>query len=150
MTPGVKINGQHVPWSFIQTVRKACGDDWDRTIDAFWQARNATGDQGIVKYLAKGLRADPRGTAYALIASKDRDAGKMEEIRKWWQNSVHSPKKRPSKIGEILRSIAADQGETLRATSQSSNTRHPARARAGGTGAKARIAADAEPIALTL
>jgi hypothetical protein len=81
--PGIVINGQRVPWSFIQFVRnKKMGGDWNQTINAFWQARNAP---NIIKYVQMGFKPDKNGRIYSLLPSKEMNDGKMEMIRQWWE-----------------------------------------------------------------
>jgi hypothetical protein len=98
----VVINGQQVPWSFIKLVYKAMGDDWDTTIDLFWKARNATGRNGIIRYVKAGFKPDKKGNRYAFLPSADRDAGRMRQIRDWWKREVYTPKNEPKSLGEIL------------------------------------------------
>lgn len=103
----VTISGQRIPWSFVQLVRKACGGDWDQTMDAFWKARGAKGPGSIVRYVLKGLKPDGKGNKYSLLPSKEHNDGKMQMIRVWWETEVYKPKPRGEtvSIGEIFRGM---------------------------------------------
>jgi len=109
MQPSVIINGQTIPWSFIQQVRKLCGYSWDLTIDCFWKARNATGPAGVIKYIVRGLKPDAKNNRYSLLPSKEWESGAagQEKVRQWWANSVYQPKKGPVSIADIFAEIAA-------------------------------------------
>jgi hypothetical protein len=107
--PCVTINDQQIPWSYIQWVRnRIFRGDWDSTIDCFWKARKATGDpRAIIRYINKGLEPDEKGNRYSMIASIDRDAGKMKMIRAWWDCDVYKPKGNAMlSVKEIFRQFA--------------------------------------------
>lgn len=103
----VTINNQKIAWSFIFMLRKKLGGSWDSTMDAFWQARNAEGENGITKYIIKGLQPDAQGRRYILYPSKEREAGNMQKVRDWWEGEVYQRKRAPQSTGNILRDILA-------------------------------------------
>jgi hypothetical protein len=104
----VYIEGQCIKWSVVQKIRRACGGDWDQTMDAFWKARNAKGENGIVKYVVRGLVKDTKGNQYSLLPSKEVNAGQMELIRIWWETNVHKPKPKNDAIPlrDVFRMLA--------------------------------------------
>lgn len=83
--PFIIINNQQIPWSFVGKVRSMFKGDWDNTIDCFWKARNATGYNAIQKYILKGFLPNDKGYRYSMQMSNERESGKMESIREWWQ-----------------------------------------------------------------
>jgi hypothetical protein len=83
-SPGIIINGQHITWAFIRKVYNMLGKSWDDTADAFFKARNCTGENGIYRYINAGFRSNKTGIKYITLPSKEREAGKMESIRDWW------------------------------------------------------------------
>ena len=86
----VKINGQSIPWWFIQKIRHELGGDWDQTIEAFYIARKST---DIIKYVSKGMVPNEKGICYSKLPSIDREKGmSIEVIKKWWEDNVHKPK----------------------------------------------------------
>lgn len=89
---GLTINGQLVPWSFIQMLRcRYFGGDWDRTIDCLFKARHATGDSNaIVRYIKKGLLPDEKGNRYSFLPSTETNDGRRHEVQAWWQ-SIYKP-----------------------------------------------------------
>jgi hypothetical protein len=98
----VIINGQPIPWSFIQRLRREVfGGDWDRTIDAFWKAKHCTGENSIIRYINAGLKPDKEGKRYTLVASAERDQNGMKVIQKWWDTSVYKPKPREKSLQSI-------------------------------------------------
>jgi len=104
----VEINGQKVPWSAVQKVRRMCGGDWDQTIDAFWKARNATGPNAILRYVMHGFVKNDAGIRYSLLPSKERERGQMENIREWWRDMVakEAPKKAgPTKVKQAMKEM---------------------------------------------
>lgn len=80
------INNQSIPWSFIQRVRRICGGDWDQTLDIFWKCRNATGTNGIIRYITRGLLDLGKNNKWLFLPSKERECGRMESIRQWWSS----------------------------------------------------------------
>ncbi|MFA5751100.1 MAG: hypothetical protein WC898_02310 [Candidatus Paceibacterota bacterium] len=84
LSPHILINDQRVTWSMIKYVYKRLHCDWDNTIDAFWKARNATGSNGIYRYIMSGFTPGKKGPAWIHLPSRDREEGKMESIRQWW------------------------------------------------------------------
>lgn len=80
---GLKINDQIIPWSFVYQVNKLCNGDWDDTIDCFWKARHAVGTSGIHKYIKAGFKLR-NGIAYMRLPSKERESGKMDSLRQWF------------------------------------------------------------------
>lgn len=101
MSGYVTINKQQIPWSFIHKVAKALGNDWDRTADCFYKARNA---DNIVRYVSKGFTPDAKGERYSLLPSSEREQRGMEPIRQWWA-SLHQPANRPMVMADIMRGI---------------------------------------------
>ena len=93
----VLLEGQQIPWSVIQMVRRACGGDWDQTMDAFWKARLCKGPNSIVKFVVKGLVKNEVGVRYSLVTSKERENGQMEAIRQWW-NKAYTPKPKKDRV----------------------------------------------------
>jgi hypothetical protein len=89
-------------------VRSMFGGDWDETMDAFWKARNANGYNGVVKYVMRGFIQNDKGIRYITLPSKERENGKMESIRAWW-NSLYtrSPRTQVMSIKDIFSAIAA-------------------------------------------
>lgn len=87
------ISNQRVTWSFIRYVYKRLGCDWDAAIDAFWKARNTTGDNGIYRYIMAGFKPSLNRPAYITQPSAEREAGKMESIRDWWLK-FYTPRRR--------------------------------------------------------
>lgn len=87
------INGQQIPWSFVGKVRMMFKGDWDDAIDCFWKARNATGYNGVQKYILKGFIPNNKGIRYSMQMSKEREEGKMDSLREWW-NSLYARKGR--------------------------------------------------------
>jgi hypothetical protein len=81
--PHITINGHRVTWSFIIFVHKRL-HDWDDTIDAFWKARNATGPNGIYRYVMAGFSPGKNRVPWNTVPSREREEGKMEKIRDWW------------------------------------------------------------------
>ena len=81
---GLSIGEHIVPWSFVWKVHGLCRKDWDDTIDAFWKARNATGKNGIQKYILCGFRPGADGKKYMHTRCKERRDGKMDNLRSWW------------------------------------------------------------------
>ncbi|MBN1131197.1 MAG: hypothetical protein JXA71_19560 [Chitinispirillaceae bacterium] len=98
------INEQKITWASVQMVRRMCGGDWDQTIDAFWKARKATGRNGVMRYVLRGLVPNDKGVLYSLLPSPERERGQMESIRQWWMDAVgrEAPKK-----GEPVRARVA-------------------------------------------
>lgn len=87
-----KINGQPIAWSFVQRVRRYCGGDWERCIDVFYKARNAT---DVVKYVAKGFRPD---NPYSMVASPDFENDR-QRVLSWWESvCVHKKVRRPDRM----------------------------------------------------
>jgi hypothetical protein len=105
----VTINGQKISWAFIQKVRGLLKGDWDDTIDAFWKARNAKGQNGIVKYIMVGFVPDKAGKRYIMLPSNERENGQMQAIRDWW-SSLYQRKPRASmmSVKDVFKLIAAD------------------------------------------
>jgi hypothetical protein len=105
----VTINGQQISWPFIQKIRRAMGGDWDRTIDAFWQARNAKGELGIIKYITAGMKRD--GNRYIFTASKEREKGidspEWQAVLQWWKAEVYTKKETMAPIKNIFADLAA-------------------------------------------
>jgi hypothetical protein len=104
--PGITINEQKIPWSFIQFVRnKKMMGDWDQTINAFWQARN---HPTIIKYVQMGFKPDKNGRIYSLLPSKEMNEGKMERIRLWWKGLYKPSTKQKDMMSmkEIFRELA--------------------------------------------
>ncbi len=89
------INGQEITWPFIMKVRNMFKGDWDNTLDAFWKARDAKGQNGIQKYIMCGFIPDKMGKRYMLMPSKERENGQMESIREWWHRLYERHPKTP-------------------------------------------------------
>lgn len=108
--PGISINGQLIPWAFIQRIRKYCCGDWDRTMDVFYKARDATGDNGIIRYIQCGLVPNERGVRYALVPSMDFENRRIDLIRQWWQGLYKPADKRrePTAARAIMKSALQD------------------------------------------
>lgn len=102
--PFITINGQQIPFPFIQKIRTIFGGDWDRTIDAFWKARKATGENGIIRYIKAGLKPDAKGNRYSMLPSKEREGGEktFAQVRKWWETEVYQ-RKRPARVNDEMR-----------------------------------------------
>jgi len=111
-TSFVIISNQKIPWSYIQSVRRRFGGDWDQTIDAFFKARNATGINGIIKYIEKGFLLI-NGKRYNFFPSKEHESGQMESIRQWWNTSIYTPKKGPEKLRASLKDALLDLANAL-------------------------------------
>ncbi len=107
MSKNPTINGQEIPWAMVRRINKMCGGDWDQTMDAFWKARGAKGERGIIKYVLHGFVPNKDGVRYSLMPSKERDAGKMQMIRNWWRNTYQT-KNKPMSFGAVMRQIAQD------------------------------------------
>jgi hypothetical protein len=43
---------------------------------------------------------------YNLQPSKEREEGRMEDVRKWWNTEVYQPKKKPMSMKEVFAAIA--------------------------------------------
>jgi hypothetical protein len=108
--PGIIINGQLIPWAFIMRIRKYCCGDWDRTIDVFWKAKSATGDNGIIRYIQRGLVPNDRGVRYALVPSLEFENRRIDEIRQWWKSLYKPAKKRgePTAMREGMKAALTD------------------------------------------
>lgn len=107
----VVINNQQIYWSFIQKIRnQVFRGDWGRTIDAFWRARHATGENAVMRYMQQGLKADDKGRKYLLYPSETY-VNNRESIMRWWNDEVYKPKragkKEPAKVADIFKQIAA-------------------------------------------
>ena len=72
--------------------------DWDDTIDAFWKARNATGANGIYRYIMSGFKPTSRGVPWITLPSKERENGKMQSIRDWWGALYKPSENRPNTL----------------------------------------------------
>lgn len=103
---GLKIGDQVIPWSFVFQVKKECHGDWDTTIDCFWKARNAKGSYAVQRYIRKGLKPDQFGKRYMLLPSKEREAGKMDSIRQWF-DKLYDRKKAPQSVCADLVALLA-------------------------------------------
>lgn len=106
----IVINGQKIEWSFIQWLRKRWfGGDWHRTIDCFYKARNADGDNGVIRYIRAGLKPDANGNRYSLMAShllENGEAGK-KTLMTWWQQYYKTKRQAdPDSVGDIFKKIA--------------------------------------------
>lgn len=98
------IKDQEIPWSFVQRIRRICGGDWDQTLDIFWKARNATGNNGIIKYISKGLVDLAKGNRWLLMPSRERENGRMEVVRQWWSSLYQrKPKEGTTSCREALK-----------------------------------------------
>lgn len=86
LAPYITISDQRVAWSFIKYVYKRLGCDWDDTIDAFWKAREATGSNAIYRYVMAGFKPGKNRVPWNSTPSKEREAGRMGKIRRWWLN----------------------------------------------------------------
>jgi hypothetical protein len=105
----VTINNQQISWAFIQRVRKECGGCWDRTMDVFWKAKDAQGENGIIKYIVKGLAKDERGVKYALTPSKEVEEGRRQIVRDWWTREVHKPRgKEMASVKDVFRALLGE------------------------------------------
>jgi hypothetical protein len=102
----VTINGQLIPWSFVWRVHTLCGKDWDETIDCFWKARHCTGDNGIQRYIMSGFKPDERGNKFMLRPSKERESGKMDTLRTWWEG-LYTRRRKPEFTAEAAEIVAA-------------------------------------------
>ncbi len=104
---GININGNEISWAYVMRIKNRAGGDWDVVQDIFWKARNCTGGaRGIMRYIEAGFKKVPGGAVpYNLQASKEREAGNMEKIRAWWEESVYQRKKqnKPMQLGDIMR-----------------------------------------------
>jgi hypothetical protein len=102
----IEINGQQIPWSAIGRIRKLCGGDWDTTIDAFWKARGADGQNGVLRYVQRGFVPDKAGKRYSLMPSKERENGEMEKVREWWKGLyTPSTKRETMSMAQVMRNI---------------------------------------------
>jgi len=79
MKPHITINNQPVSWAQIQQLRKRLGGEWDTVIDAFWKAKDK---DDVIRYVWGGMKPD---NPYSLLPSPERENGRMEELRAWWQ-----------------------------------------------------------------
>ena len=113
----IVINGQAIPWAFIQRVRtQHCGGDWPRTIDVFYKARNATGTNGIVRYIQKGLVENDRGVRYSLIPSPEFEEPRRRTlIMQWWEGLYKTAptRKEPTRARDTLKSMLLEMAGAL-------------------------------------
>lgn len=111
----IEMSGQKISWSFIQKVRRLCGGDWDQTLDAFWKARSATGENGIMKYIMKGFVLNAAGVRYILLPSPEMNSGRMESIRSWWAGLLAPHQKASAEpVRSALRDALLEMAEKLR------------------------------------
>ncbi len=82
--PHIIISDQRVTWAFIKLIYKRLRCDWDDTIDAFWKARHTTGSNAIQRYIMAGFKPGKNGRPWILQPSREREEGKMENLREWW------------------------------------------------------------------
>lgn len=99
---GITIAESTISWAFIWQTYAKCGKDWDTTIDAFWKARRCTGANGVQKYILCGFR---HATKYILKASKEREDGKMENLRQWWLSLYERKRSTSQECADILDSL---------------------------------------------
>jgi hypothetical protein len=99
--PYVTINGQSVPWWFIQRIRAMMGGDWPQTINAFYLAKNST---NIIKYVSKGMVPNEKGIKYSFMPCKEWEDGKWYIVQDWW-DTIHKPT--PGKKGDCVSYIDA-------------------------------------------
>jgi len=104
---GITINGQPIPWSFIQMLRvRFFGGDWDRTIDCLYKARNAAGDNAIIRYVKRGLLPDEHGNRYSLLPSKETNEGRRCDVQAWWQ-SIYRPARGEKRMASTKQALKA-------------------------------------------
>jgi hypothetical protein len=108
----ISINNQQISWAFVQKVRTDLGGDWERTIDAFWKARKATGKYGVVAYIKGGFRPDKKGNRYNMLPSKERDRGLNSQewngVMLWWRELIQVQERAPGSAGNELRKFFLD------------------------------------------
>jgi hypothetical protein len=114
----LKITDNLIPWSFVFQVKKHCNGDWDAVMDVFWKARHAKGKNAVQRYIRAGLKPNQCGVKYALLPSKEREDGRMDSIRQWF-DSLYKRKRAPNQEAFDIVSMLAGKFDCAETKSRS-------------------------------
>jgi len=106
----VMIGDQPIPWSFVMWVHNQCSKDWDYTIDCFWKARNAIGQDAIRRYIVKGLKPDSQGRKWMLNKSKEHQRGETDMLHDWWLSLYDRKKAKSGAAHDIMQALLQSIG----------------------------------------